>query len=56
MVLKTHSNGQSEQVGEALRKRIVPGDLAADIADHPAEPDTQEFELAPSALELVAWV
>jgi hypothetical protein len=52
MILETHPTGQGEQIGEAFSKRIVAGDLTADIADHPAEPDAQELELAPSALEL----
>ena len=53
MILEPHPAGQGEQVGEALCERIVPGDLAADVADHPAEPDAQELQFAPGALELV---
>ena len=32
---------------------VVAGDLTADVADHPTEPDAQEFECAPRPLELV---
>jgi hypothetical protein len=47
MILETHPVGQGKQIGEALLERLVAGDLAADVADHPAEPDAQEFEFAP---------
>jgi hypothetical protein len=36
-----------------LLEPLVAGDLAADVADHPAQPDAQEFEFAPRPLELV---
>ena len=53
VVLEAHPMSQGQQLGEALREPLVAGDLAANVADHPAEPDAQEFELAPGALELV---
>src|SRR4029077_17180887 len=53
VILETHPNGQGQQAGEALRERIVAGDLAADVADPPAEPDAQELQFAPGAFELV---
>lgn len=53
VVLETHAMRHRERLGEALPQRLVAGDLAADVADHPAQSDAQEFELAPSALELV---
>src|SRR5438034_11187859 len=40
----------------ALLEPVVAGDLTADITDHPAEPDAQEFEFAPRPLELVGMV
>ena len=45
--------GQGQEVGEALPQRLVTGDFAADVADHPAEPDAQELEFAPRSFELV---
>ena len=36
-----------------LLEPLVPGDLAADVADHPAQPGAQEFEFAPRPLELM---
>jgi len=53
MVLEAHPHRQGEQVGEALFEPLVPGNLAADVADHPAQSDAQEFEFAPRPLELV---
>ena len=53
MVLEAHPMSQGEQGGEALRQPLVAGNLAADVADHPAQSDAQEFEGAPGALELV---
>ena len=53
MVLEAHPMARASSVGEALLQPLVAGDLAADVADHPAEPDAQEFERAPGALELV---
>jgi hypothetical protein len=56
MILDTYPNGQGEQVSEALCERTVAGDLAANVADHPAKPDVQELQLPPGALELVGVV
>jgi hypothetical protein len=53
VILEPHPHRQSQQVGEALPQRLVTGDLAADIADHPTEPGAQELEFAPRPLELV---
>ena len=53
MVLKAYPVRQGKQVGEASRERRVAGDLAADVADHPAEPDAQELQLAAGPLELM---
>jgi hypothetical protein len=52
VVLEPHAHRQGEQVGEALLQRLVALDLAADVADHPAEPDAQESEGPTGALEL----
>src|SRR5713226_4040742 len=53
VVLKAHAVRQGEEIGEAFLERLIAGDLAADVADHPAEPDAQELEGAPGTLELV---
>ena len=53
MILEAYPHRQSEKVGEALLEPLVAGDLAADVADYPTEPDAQEFECAPSPLELM---
>jgi hypothetical protein len=53
VVLKAHPHRQGEEIGEALLEPLVTGDFAADIADHPAEPDAQELEFAPRPFELV---
>jgi hypothetical protein len=52
VILELHPHRQGEQIGEALLEFGVSLDLAADIADHPAEPRAQEFEFAPRPLEL----
>jgi len=44
---------QGQEVGETLSQRRVADNFAADVADHPAQPGAQEFQFAPSALELV---
>src|SRR5204862_682371 len=51
VILKAHPHRQGEKMGEALPQRLVVADLAADIADHPTEPNAQEleFSLSPSA-------
>jgi hypothetical protein len=51
--LEAHPVRQGEQIGETLLQRLVTFDLAADVADYPAQSDAQEFELAPGALKLV---
>jgi len=53
VILKAHPHRQGEEIGEALLEPLVAGDFAADIADHPAEPDAQELEFAPRPFELV---
>jgi hypothetical protein len=52
VILKAHPMRQREEIGEAFPERRVAGDLAADVADDPAQPGLEEFELAPGALEL----
>src|SRR5689334_22557656 len=53
VILEAYPHRQSEKVGEALLEPVIAGDLAANVADHPAQPDAQEFECAPRPLELV---
>ena len=53
LLLKADPPGEIEQRAEAVLERGIALDLAADIADHAAEPGSKEFELAPGALELV---
>src|SRR5215470_11359132 len=53
VILETYPCCQREQIGKALLERLLAGDLAPDVADHPAEPDAQELELPPRPLELV---
>ena len=53
MILKPHPHREGEQVGEPLLESVVAGELAADVADHPAQSDAQKFERAPRPLELV---
>jgi hypothetical protein len=53
VILEAYPHRQSEKVGEALLEPVVAGDLAANVADHPAQPNAQEFEFAPRPLELV---
>jgi hypothetical protein len=47
VVLRAHPMGQAKQGGEALLECLVAGDLAADAADHRAQPSAQKFELTP---------
>src|ERR1700747_551079 len=47
MVLEAYPHRQGEKVGEAFLEHLLAGDLAADVADHPAQPGAQEFEFAP---------
>ena len=56
MILQTHPHRQGEQVGKALLEQLVAGDLAADVADHTAEPNAQKLQRPPGPFELVAWV
>src|SRR5437763_14862026 len=51
--LKAHPHRQGEEMGEALPQRLVVADLAADIADHPTEPNTHELQFWPRQIELV---
>jgi hypothetical protein len=53
VILEAYPHRQSEKVGEALLEPVVAGDLAANVADHPAQPDAQEFEFTSRPLELV---
>src|ERR1700704_3911325 len=53
VILKAHPHRQGEKMGKALPQRLVVADLAADIADHPTEPNAQEFEFSPRPIELV---
>src|SRR5262249_59421512 len=53
VILETHPHRQGEQVGKALLERLVARDFAPDVADYAAQPNAQEFELAPGPLELV---
>ena len=53
MILNADLGCEIEQRVEARPKVRTAGNLAADIADHPAEPDAQELQLAPHALELM---
>src|SRR5437763_7599070 len=54
VILKAHPHRQGEKMGKALPQRLVVADLAADIADHPTEPNAQELEFSPRSIELVA--
>ncbi len=56
LLLMTNPQRQIEQRAKAVLKRAIVLDLAADIADDTAKLGSQEFELAPGALELWAWV
>ena len=53
LILGPNPDGESEQGPEALLEHRVALDLAADVADHPAEPSAQKPELAPGPLELM---
>ena len=56
VILEAYPHRQGEKVGEALLEPVVAGDLAADVADHPAEPDAQEFKLRRARLNWWAWL
>ena len=53
VILEAYPMCQSEEVGEAHLECLVAVDLAADVADHPAEADAQELHGASRPLELV---
>src|SRR5690242_15772620 len=53
LILEANPHRQGEEIGKARLQCLVAGDFAADVTDHPAEPDAQEFELAPCPLDLV---
>src|SRR5215468_4135468 len=53
MILKAYPHRQGEEVGKARLQCLVPGDLAANVADHPAQPGAQEPQFAPRPPELV---
>ena len=53
VILEAHPMRHGEEIGEALPELLVAGDLAADVADYPAEPDAQEFQRPPGTLELM---
>jgi hypothetical protein len=57
LFLGAHPQRQIEQRAEAGFQHRIAINLAADVADDPAEPRTQEHELPLGAFELVsAWV
>src|SRR5215467_13819229 len=53
MILEAHLHRQGEEIGKARLQCLVPGDLAANVADHPAQPGAQEPQFAPRPPELV---
>jgi hypothetical protein len=53
VVLEPHPVRQGEEIGEALLQPLVALDLAADVADHPAQSDAQKLQRPAGALELV---
>lgn len=53
MVLMADPDGAIEQRGEALLADRITLNLAADVADHAAEPDAQDGEHAAGTVELV---
>src|SRR5215470_795267 len=53
MILEAYPHRQGEEIGKARLQCLVPGDLAANVADHPAQPGAQELQLTPRSLELV---
>ena len=52
-VLMADAAGQAEQGNEETLELAIALNLAADIADKPAEPDAQEAQHPPGSLELV---
>jgi hypothetical protein len=54
VVLEAHPVRQGEEIGKALLESLVAGDLAADVADHPAEPDCDSGPcFSPSVLRVM---
>ena len=53
LLLMANPHRQIEQRAKAILKCAIALDLAANVPDDAAEPDAQEFELPPGALELV---
>jgi hypothetical protein len=51
LVLGQHPVRKHQQRPEPGFHRLVAGDLALDVADHPAEPGAQELQLPTGALE-----
>jgi len=53
LLLMADPMGEIEQRTKAILERGITFDLAANVADHAAEPGAQEFELSPGAFELM---
>jgi hypothetical protein len=53
VILEANPHRQSKEIGEAFLEFGVSFDLAAYVADHPAEADAQELQGASRPLELV---
>src|SRR5262249_5754771 len=53
MILEAYPHRQGEEIGKARLECLVPGGLATNVADHPAQPGAQELQLTPRSLELV---
>ena len=56
LLLMTDPQRPIEQRAQAVFERGIALDLAADVANDAAKTGSQEFELSPGALELIAWV
>jgi hypothetical protein len=56
VILETHPYRQGEQIGEALLEPLIASDFTPNVADHGAQTNAQELELAASPLELCACV
>ena len=53
VILEANPHRQSKEIGEAFLEFGVSFDLAANVADHPAEPSAQELQGASRPRELV---
>src|SRR5262249_3236196 len=53
MILEACPPRQGEEIGKARLQCLVPGGLATNVADHPAQPDAQELQFAPRPPKLV---